>query len=248
MTASRSLNSSMRKLSRGTLDWSRRQSRRVCVARAINPEVKIGTFTDGITEESLGAFLDGVDVVVDGIEFFAIAAHRKLHTASRKHGVPVVQAGPVGYGAAVWTFLPQGISFDRYFGLADEMTRAEQLLAFALGHAPGLVGDVDPSGVDVQKQRGPGLASACLLCAATAATEVLKLVCERGRLCAAPYGVYFDPYRGKTVSLRPRPNLTSSLRGRFLKYLGFRRFPTFRELHVRELEERARAKLAEGRV
>lgn len=210
------------------------------MAREINPEVHLGEFTEGITATNLNAFLDGVDVVVDGIEFFAVEAHRSLHAACRKRSIPVVQAGPVGYGAAVWTFLPQGITFDRYFGLEEEMTWAEQVLAFALGHSPGLVNDVDPRRVDLAAQRGPALASACLLCAATAATEVLKLVCERGPLCAAPRGVYFDPYRAKTIALRPRPSLTQSWRGKFFRYLGFRRFPMLRQLHEQELLDRKR--------
>ena len=158
--------------------------------------------------------------------------------ACRERRIPVVNAGPIGYGAALLVFLPDGISFDEYFRIEDGMTRAEQLLAQALGLAPGLVSDVDPSRVNFEKRQGPALATTCLLCAATATTEVLKLVTGRGTPAVAPCGVYFDPFRGRTVPLRPRPSLIRSLRGRVLRYAGFRRFPALREMHQHERAER----------
>src|SRR5262249_27305366 len=96
--------------------------------------------------------------------------------------------------------------------------------------------------------KGPALASACMLCAAAAATEVLKLVCARGRVTAAPHGKYIDLYRGKTVNLRPRPSLTNSLRGRALRWLAFRRFPTCEAMHQRELRQRGKQTSKEGSV
>ncbi len=206
-------------------------------ARIINPDADLRVFTDGITKENIDAFLAGVDVVVDGIEFFSMATRRMLYRACEARGIPVVTAGPIGFGAAVLVFLPGQTSFDRHFGIDDELTRAEQLLAFALGLTPGIVSDVDPSRVDLAGQKGPALASACMLCAATAATEVLKIVCRRGKPLASPRGVYFDPFRGRTCSLRPRPSLRS-LRGRVLRWIAFRRFPEFRRMHDQEMQAR----------
>lgn len=204
-------------------------------ACAINPECDVTTFPEGITSENLDAFLDGVDVVVDGIDFFGIEARKLLYPACRERGIPVVNAGPIGYGAAVLVFMPASMPFERFFGIDGEMTRAECLMAMALGLTPGLVSDVDPVHVDIEAQRGPALASSCLLCAAAAGTEVLKLICGRGRPATAPCGTYYDPYRGRTVPLRPRPSLRRSLRGRVLRWLAFRRFPSVRAMHEREL-------------
>jgi molybdopterin/thiamine biosynthesis adenylyltransferase len=204
-------------------------------ALQINPDVDVRTFTDGITEANIGAFLDGVDVVVDGIEFYCMATRRMLFRAARERNIPVVTAGPIGFGAAVFVFMPGKTSFEEHFGIDDEMTRAEQLLAFALGLTPGMVRDVDPSRVDVAGEKGPALASACMICAATAATEVLKIVCHRGTLLCSPRGVYFDPFRGRTAFLRPRPSLRRSIRGRIMRWLAFRRFPEFRQMHDQEI-------------
>ena len=207
-------------------------------ARSINPEAKVTSFAEGINAENIGAFLDGVDIVVDGIEFFALDAHRLLHAACRARGIPVVMAGPIGYGAAVWVFQPDGPAFDDYFHLENGMTRAECLLAFGLGHARGLVSDIDPARLDLQGQRGPALCSACVLCAAVAATEVLKLVCKRGVLAKAPRGLYLDVFRGRMLTLRSRPPLRRTLAGRFLRWIAFRRCPAFRRMHEEELASR----------
>ena len=209
--------------------------------RSINPETRIKVFPEGISTSNIDAFLQGVDVVVDGIEFFRIEVRRLLYGACRNRGIPVVNAGPIGYGAAVMVFTAKGMSFDEFFGLDDQMTRAEQLVAFNAGLTPGTRGDIDPTRVDVEAEKGPALVSACLLCAATAATEVLKLVCGRGRPAIAPHGLYYDPYRGRILRLRPRPSLTRSLRGRILRRIVFRRFPALRLLHERELEGRRSA-------
>jgi molybdopterin/thiamine biosynthesis adenylyltransferase len=208
------------------------------VALAINPEASVRTFPEGISAANIDAFLDGVDVVVDGIEFFCIETRRMLFGACRERGIPVVTAGPIGYGASVLVFTAESVSLEEFFGIDEQMTRAEQLLAFGLGLAPGLVSDVDPSCVDVEHEKGPALASACMLCAAAASTEVLKLICGRGKPSLAPCGTYYDPFRGRTRALRPRPSLTRSLRGRVLRWFAFRRFPAFRVMHEREVAER----------
>lgn len=207
--------------------------------RSINSEADVRTFTEGVTVANAGDFLQGVDVVVDGIDFFRMDARRLLYRACRERGIPVVNAGPIGYGAAVLVFMPDGMSFEEYFRIDDGMTRAEQLLAMGLGLAPGLISDVDPTRIDVAGETGPALASACMLCAAAAGTETLKLLCKRGTPSAAPKGVYYDPFRGCVRPLRPRPSLTHSLRGRLLRRLSFARFPAFRAMHEREMAERA---------
>ena len=204
-------------------------------ARSINPEARVQVFPQGITERNLGAFLEGVDVVLDGLEFFCFEIRRSLYRACRERGIPVICAGPIGYGCSLLVFQPAGISFEAYYGIEEDMTRAEMQLAFGLGLAPGLAGDVDPQRVDIAAEHGPALASACFLCAAAAATEVLKLATGRGRVAAAPRGVHFDLFRGRTVPLRPRPSLRRSLRGRILRWFAFRRFPEVKVLHEREL-------------
>ncbi|MBE7461929.1 MAG: ThiF family adenylyltransferase [Planctomycetes bacterium] len=234
----RQLGASLQTLGRGKADVA------VETAQGINPEADVRVFRECVTAANAAEFLDGVDVVVDGIEFFHMDDRRALYAACRARGIPVVNAGPVGYGAAVLVFTPDGPSFDRYFGLSDEMTKAEKLIAFGLGLAPGFGGGVDPRYVDLERSRGPALAPSCMLCAAAAGMEVLKLVTGRGRLASPGRGYYLDPLHGRTLPLRARPALRGTLRGRFLRWAAFRHFPAFRDLHERELAGRARASSA----
>src|SRR5262249_19044033 len=47
-------------------------------ARDINPGASLRLFPEGIREENVGEFLNGVDVVVDAIDFFAVGVRRLL--------------------------------------------------------------------------------------------------------------------------------------------------------------------------
>lgn len=225
----RQLGADMRTVSRPKLDVM------TDAALAINPEASVEKFPGGINAVNMGAFLDGVDVVVDGLEFFAIETRRLLFKSCRERGIPVITAGPIGYGAAVLVFMPDGMSFDEYFRIQDGMTRTEQLMAFGFGLAPGMGGGVDPKYVDFEKQKGPALISACFMCSAAAATEVLKLVCGRGSLAVAPNGIYMDPYRMRMGKLRPKPSLARGILGKIIRFVAFRRFPALRTMHEREL-------------
>jgi molybdopterin/thiamine biosynthesis adenylyltransferase len=207
------------------------------LARSINPQVEVKIFPEGLSPENVDAFLDDVDVVVDGIEFFCIEVRRLLYRECRARGIPVVNAGPIGYGAALQVFTPHGVSFDEFFGIDDTQTRAEQLLAFGLALGPGLAQDLDPQYVDFDAQKGPALASACLLCAALASTEVLKLITGRGVTTEASQGKYVDPYRGQISPLNKQPLLNSN-EGRKVRDICFERFPALKAMHERELLSR----------
>jgi molybdopterin/thiamine biosynthesis adenylyltransferase len=203
--------------------------------RAINPHATAQAFTDGIHEDNLAEFLDGVDVVVDGIEFFRIEVREMLYKGCRERGIPVVNAGPIGYGAAVLVFEPDGLSFEEYFGMDPNYTRAEKLIAMALGLGPGARGDMDPSAVQFDAEKGPALASACMLCAAAAATEVLKLLTGRGRIASAHRGIYYDILRNRTLRLKRSPALRTSITGRLTRWLVFKQFPALKRMHEEEL-------------
>jgi hypothetical protein len=64
-------------------------------ARAINPEVRLRVFDQPITPANVARFLDGVDVLVDGIDFFALDARRLLFREARRRGLWAITAGPM---------------------------------------------------------------------------------------------------------------------------------------------------------
>ena len=202
---------------------------------AIDPDAQVKTFPVGINETNVAEFLDGVDIVVDGVDFFQIRVRRMLMKCCQERRIPVVTAAPIGFGASVIVFLPGGYNFDDHFSINDEMTTAEQLIAFALGMGTGLSNSVDPSCVNVEQQYGPSLASACFLCAALTTTEVVKVVTGRGKPAAAPVGRYVDPFVGDSTPLAPVPHLRDTPEGRHLKEAFLQRFPGLQSLHRAEL-------------
>jgi sulfur-carrier protein adenylyltransferase/sulfurtransferase len=173
----------------------------VMLAREINPEIVVDAFDQGVDESNMEAFLDGVNVYVDGLDFFVLDIRRKLFALARAKGIPAVTAAPIGMGTGYLIFTPDGMSFDDYFGFVDGDTHGNYV-RFLLGLTPAMLHRSylqDPTRVDMMRKRGPSTAIACQLCAGVAAAEVLKLILKRGPIKAAPYYHHFDPYRGKHV-------------------------------------------------
>jgi molybdopterin/thiamine biosynthesis adenylyltransferase len=171
------------------------------MARDINPDLEIKCFPKGITPESLDAFLEGANVYVDGLDFFAFEARRITFSACERKGIPIVTAAPLGLGAALLVFGPGGMSYEDYFGFegCDEMERA---IRFLVGLSPSMLqrGYVaDMSKVNLAERRGPSCIAACQLCAGVAAVETLKICLGREGVRYAPWGSHFDAYRMRYV-------------------------------------------------
>ena len=171
------------------------------MARQINPELDIKVFGEGVNAGNLDAFLDGVDLYVDGLDFFAFQARRDTFNACHAKGVPAVTAAPLGMGTAVLSFLPGKMPFEEYFRL-DGCDEDEMAVRFLLGLSPAMLQRgylADPSRVDFAARRGPSTIAACQLCAGVTATEALKILLGRGEVLCAPWGFQFDAYRNRYI-------------------------------------------------
>lgn len=166
-------------------------------ARAINPDVSLDVFSERITQANVADFLAGVDVLVDGVDFFALESRRLLFREARRRGIWTVTAGPLGFSSAWLVFDPAGMSFDDYFDLHDGQDELTQLIAFAVGLAPRAthLRYLDLAQVNLEAGRGPSLGIACQLCAGVAAAEVVKILLGRGPIHAAPGFCQFDAYQ-----------------------------------------------------
>ena len=179
------------------------------MARDINPELEITVFEHGVNQGNLDQFLDGVDLYVDALDFFAFDARRDTFAACARLGIPATTAAPLGMGAAMLNFMPGKMTFEEYFqwGELDELSKA---IRFVVGLAPaGLHRPylMVPSSVNFAERRGPSTIMACQLCAGVAATEALKILLGRGEVLAAPHGMQFDAYRNTlTRTWRPGGN------------------------------------------
>jgi molybdopterin/thiamine biosynthesis adenylyltransferase len=169
------------------------------LARGINPEVELETFDKGVTEENIDAFLAGIDLYVDGLDFFAFSARQMVFAACAKRGIPAITVAPLGMGAALLNFMPGCMTFEEYFRWAG-CSEHEMALRFLIGLSPAMLQRVylmDRTKVDLKSHKGPSTPMACELCAGIAATEALKVLLNRGNVISAPHGVHFDAFRNK---------------------------------------------------
>lgn len=167
------------------------------MVRDINPEIELRIFPEGVQANTIDAFLDDVDVYVDGLDFFAFDARRQTFAACEKRGIPVVTAAPLGMGAALLVFGPGGMPFEEYFGFdgCDEM---EMAIRFLVGLSPAMLHRsyvADMSRVKLVERSVPSCIAACQLCAGIVAVETLKILLNRGGVNLAPWGCQFDAYR-----------------------------------------------------
>jgi molybdopterin/thiamine biosynthesis adenylyltransferase len=179
------------------------------MARDIHPHLELESFPTGVTEANLDAFLDGVDIYVDGLDFFAVEARRLVFAACHARGIPAVTAAPMGMGVSLLYFAPGGMSFEQYFRL-EGCSRGEQYARFIAGLSPAMLQRsylVAPEAVNFAEQRGPSTAMACDLCAGVTGTTVLKALLGRGPLRPAPWAMQFDAYRQRlSFTWRPGGN------------------------------------------
>lgn len=169
------------------------------MARDINPEADIRLFDQGVQPENVDEFLKGVDVYVDGLDFFALPARRMVFAKCREKGIPVLTAAPLGVGTALLYFDPKGMSAEDYFKWEGHPVQ-EQYARFIAGLSPSMMNRnylVAPEAVNFQEKRGPSTIMACDLCAGVMGASVMKLLLGRGSIRAAPWGMHFDAYHQK---------------------------------------------------
>lgn len=179
------------------------------MAREINPACDIKSFPQGVHAGNLAEFMAGVDLYVDGLDFFAFQAREDMFRYCAEHRVPATTVAPLGMSAALLNFMPGGMSFEDYFQLEGK-PEMEKALRFLIGLAPALLHRpylADETRVNLAARKGPSTVMACSLCAGVAASEALKILLGRGKVWAAPHGIQFDGYRNKVAhTWRPGGN------------------------------------------
>jgi hypothetical protein len=169
------------------------------MARDIHPALELRVFNDGLQPENARQVLEGVDVIVDAIDFFAMQARELLYETAQELGIPVVFSAPLGFSGTLHVFTPNSMSFADYYDLREGMSYFEKLAAFAVGLAPSAmhVKYMDMSRVSLKDHAGPSISSACAIASGLLTTEVLVLLLGLRSPQDAPRFIQFDAYRMK---------------------------------------------------
>lgn len=167
--------------------------------RAITDDVNLTLYPTGITEETVDHFLDGCDIVLDGIDFWAVGARVLLQKKARERGIPVMNCSTVGYGSRIFLFTPDGMSMEECLGMSYEEAKNYESLAYggklskaermrvASAIAIGLLPDPPsyapssaPAGhvqairkLVMEKGTAPGVGASCWLACSFAANQIL---------------------------------------------------------------------------
>ena len=102
----------------------------------INPNIKVKTFNEGVTPKNMAAFLEGVDLLADGLDVYAMRIRRLLFNQCYVRSIPVVTAAPLGGGCGYITLSATGMSPDQYFDWHSHQSELKQLVHFIVGVAP----------------------------------------------------------------------------------------------------------------
>ncbi|HMK93406.1 MAG TPA: ThiF family adenylyltransferase, partial [Thermoleophilia bacterium] len=81
------------------------------VAR-INPQIVTRVYPQGVHPDTVAELLDGADVVVDGIDFFALPDELALHREARRRGQWVFVSQGVVEITSTTCFDPSGVALD----------------------------------------------------------------------------------------------------------------------------------------
>lgn len=160
----------------------------------INPEADIQTFEAGVSVENIDTFLQGVDVVVDSLDFYCFEERLLLYSQARARGQWVLTAPPLGFGFTLLMFDPRGMKFEDYFGFKPGMTERQRVIALIAGIAPRpfMLKYMDRSRPDFEGRRLPSVGAAPFMIAGVMAAEVTRILTGKGRPMAAPTVYQFD--------------------------------------------------------
>ncbi len=172
---------------------------------SINPFASVKTFEGGITPKDIDEFLNGADVVLDGMDFFNPKMRRLMYNKAREHGLYVIGAAPIGYGSSLMVVDPKGMSFDEYFDMRDNMSEEDMLVRFAMGLAPALIQKAYfmPNIPAFKAGKALSLVTGVLACGSFVTCETVKLLTGK-KVLTIPTTSQFDPYvrKFKQVTVR----------------------------------------------
>jgi molybdopterin/thiamine biosynthesis adenylyltransferase len=169
-------------------------------ARAINPDVEIKAFREGVNPGNVEAFLKGVDWVIDVVDVYAMAEKLALNETARRKGLPVASCGSLGFSGSVIVFDSSTPSFAELAGVSLSRPPIESLRNFLQFIAPEV-----PSYMAEQLYRAldhsthiPFAVPGVEIAAATAAAQVAQQVLGLGKPVRAPHGIFIDSLSGRS--------------------------------------------------
>lgn len=164
----------------------------------INPNIDTKVFS-GIKEENIDEFLDGVDLVCDAMDYFVIEPRILMYRRARELGITVIVSGPVGFGASLHIFSPDGMTFEEFFKLTPEQSTDEKLLNFGKGLTPAnlYLNYQSSANLDFEAKKVASLSCSCLLASTLTGSSSLLELLGKQSFKSVPHCYQLDLRAGK---------------------------------------------------
>ena len=167
----------------------------------INPQAKINVDSVGIiTEADAIRFVGDSDLIIDGMDLGLFRQSIWLQKTARRHGKYYLFACPVGFGATVVIFGPQGMTLEEYDNLQSNVDLSnikeiqvplERVVPIIPSYAP-----VTTHKALKEMYTGygplPSLSIGVGLASILAANEVINIILQKRDVAVAPRYTYID--------------------------------------------------------
>jgi len=194
--------------------------------KSINPYVSIDAFPDGLTENNLENFLEGVSLVIDGLDFFCLSIKKSLLDACRKKRLYVLTSFIFGFGTSLAVFSPDGPSYDELFGPIPKTIDTRYVISFGRSFFPSFPKYINLAAYLEAMQKNkpiPSFATSCSLSGAVTAAEAVFILLNKKKPICVPLIRHYDLFDGKIVVRKSKSKVPSFLRKRIFRMILRRR-------------------------
>ena len=165
----------------------------------INPDADVKEYINGVTWDNVEEFVDGADIVIDGLDISVMHLRERMFDLAREKGIPVFTCPIIGWGTGIAIFDPErSPSFREFFGEIPENPDSEERQRFNERYIVNFL-SARPTGMDIQlsKRRArqgicPTIAAACRLNAALVCTAVYGFLFDKGSIPVVPITLHID--------------------------------------------------------
>lgn len=158
--------------------------------RLINPGLTAVVLEEGINEKNVEEFVRNSDIIIDEIEYSTPEISILLCREAKRQGKYVFMGANIGWGASVFCFSPEGISFEEYFEYDPDKKKINPYRY--IGKIPEYFGDDLLPNVLDGKMAMPSLSSAVALVASFVSSEVILFFLDKKKPTVAPNFLFID--------------------------------------------------------
>jgi molybdopterin/thiamine biosynthesis adenylyltransferase len=179
-----------------------------------------------LTENNLENFLEGVSLVIDGLDFFSLSIRKSLFDACRKRGLYILACPIFGFGTSLAVFSPEGPSFDQFFGPIPKQIDTKYAMNFGRSFFPSFPKYINLAAYLEAMQKNkpiPSFATSCSLSGAVTAAEAVFILLNKRKPICAPLIRHYDLFDGKIAVRKSSRKKPSFLRKKIFRMILRRR-------------------------